>query len=66
MRNTSRDVGLCAECCHVRLVPTERDATYLLCALSTVDSAYVRYPSLPVVYCRGYDRTQINDAEQNR
>jgi hypothetical protein len=50
----------------VRLVPTERDATYLLCALSTVDSAYVRYPSLPVVYCRGYDRTQINDAEQNR
>jgi hypothetical protein len=66
MRNTSRDVGLCAECRHVRLVPTERDATFLLCALSTVDSAYVRYPSLPVVCCRGYDRAQGSDAERNR
>lgn len=55
--------GLCAECRHVRLVPTDRGEAFLRCALSTGDGTYARYPHLPVTDCSGYDRAQIGETE---
>ncbi len=50
-----KDVGLCATCRHARIVPTTR-AEYWLCRLSASDPSFDRYPRLPVLACRGYER----------
>jgi hypothetical protein len=48
--------GLCAGCAHKRDVKNTRGSTFLLCERSREDPAYPRYPRLPVLECRGYER----------
>jgi hypothetical protein len=53
------DVGLCATCRFVRLVPSVRNVTYYRCGRSDDDESYRRFPRLPVVSCAGYERRAI-------
>ncbi|HXC46537.1 MAG TPA: hypothetical protein VNU24_08025 [Solirubrobacteraceae bacterium] len=50
------NVGLCDTCKYRRLVPNTRGSVFSLCLLSRSDSAYPRYPRLPVLECDGYER----------
>jgi hypothetical protein len=58
-------VGLCQSCRHMRLIQTSRRSTFYLCRLSEKDTAYARYPRLPVVKCAGFEldsEKSINNA----
>lgn len=49
-------IGLCASCRHRREVRNTRGSVFHLCERSRSDPAYARYPRLPVLHCRGYER----------
>ena len=51
-------VGLCANCRFVRRVESGRGSTFFLCRKSSVDPSFPKYPRLPVIECRGYDRRE--------
>ena len=48
-------VGLCAECAHGRRVVSGRGSVFWLCRRADGDSAFPRYPRLPVLRCAGYE-----------
>jgi hypothetical protein len=49
------DPGLCATCVHAALVRGARSA-FWMCRLSASDPSFDRYPRLPILHCRGYQR----------
>jgi hypothetical protein len=51
-------VGLCATCRHVRLIRSDREATFYLCQLSATDPRFPKYPRLPVLSCSGYEEEE--------
>jgi hypothetical protein len=46
--------GLCSSCIHAQPVTSSRGAVFVMCQLSRTDPAFPRYPTLPVLACRGY------------
>ena len=58
-------VGLCRDCRHARRVPTPK-ALYWRCARSETDPAFPKYPRLPVLACRGYERDGEAVAPESR
>ena len=56
-------VGLCADCKHVQRIISDRGAAFYLCALSAVDSRFVKYPRLPVISCSGYESAGLGDED---
>jgi hypothetical protein len=48
--------GLCDSCRHQRLIHNTRGSTFSLCERSRSDPSFPRYPRLPVLECRGYER----------
>ena len=46
--------GLCASCRWSQVVTSSRGSMFYLCTLSETDSAFRRYPILPVLVCPGY------------
>lgn len=49
--------GLCAACRHARVLAS-RSSVFLRCGLARSDPSFPRYPRLPVLACRGYERSQ--------
>lgn len=49
------DVGLCADCVHMRVVENVQGSRFYLCRKSFADPAFPRYPRLPVRECAGFD-----------
>ena len=47
-------VGLCESCSHHAKVSNNRGGEFHLCELSLTDSAFPKYPRLPVTSCPGY------------
>ena len=47
--------GLCGSCGHARVIRSGRGSVFSLCQLSAVDPSFPRYPTLPVLRCRGYE-----------
>lgn len=47
--------GLCAECAHASVRGTNRGTAYLRCTRASWDDRLVRYPSLPVTRCVGFE-----------
>ena len=47
--------GLCLDCANSRRLPGAR-STFWLCELSARDPSFPRYPRLPVLACRGFER----------
>lgn len=58
--------GLCGVCAHVRIVRNRRGSTFLLCGLSATDPAFPKYPPLPVLHCRGFERADDATLEERR
>lgn len=50
------DPGLCAGCVHVHLNETRRGTVYLRCTRAGWDALLPRYPRLPVLGCRGFEK----------
>jgi len=48
-------VGLCARCRHARRQTTARGSTFWRCLRAETDPRFVRYPSLPVRECAGFE-----------
>jgi hypothetical protein len=48
--------GLCETCRHRQEIRNTRGSSFALCLRSRQDPAYPRYPRLPVLECRGYER----------
>jgi hypothetical protein len=48
--------GLCADCRHMRLITSDRAATFYMCQRSASDKTFPKYPRLPVVQCKGYEK----------
>jgi hypothetical protein len=55
LRGSGAEPGLCATCRHARVLHA-RTSTYLRCRMAEVDPTFPRYPRLPVLACRGYER----------
>ncbi|HTA14534.1 MAG TPA: hypothetical protein VK781_06720 [Solirubrobacteraceae bacterium] len=55
-RSPGPQAGLCETCRHRQLVPNTRGSVFWLCTRSRMDPAYPRYPRLPVLECRGYEK----------
>jgi hypothetical protein len=49
-------VGLCLSCQHVDVIRSSHESTFYRCRRSETDPAFRKYPVLPVVACRGYER----------
>ena len=50
--------GLCATCVHARRVTNDRGSAFVRCARAEVDPSFAKYPRLPVLACRAYERMQ--------
>ena len=46
--------GLCASCRHAEILRSKRSA-FLRCARADLDPRFLRYPSLPVLSCMGFE-----------
>jgi hypothetical protein len=57
MTTEVRGAGLCASCRHALVRPTRKGTVYLRCGYASIDPAYPRYPTLPVVRCAAYTPT---------
>jgi hypothetical protein len=53
-----KTAGLCADCLHARTIRADRGSVFFLCQRSALDPRYARYPRLPVLACRGYERRE--------
>jgi hypothetical protein len=49
--------GLCHDCRHARAIVSDRGSVFVLCGRSRDDPTFRRYPSLPVLACRGFEAT---------
>ena len=47
--------GLCATCRRARHITNDRGSIFVLCAYSTIDPSFPKYPRLPVVACAAHD-----------
>jgi hypothetical protein len=48
--------GLCATCRFARVIVSDRGSQFVLCERSKTDSAFRRFPPLPVHTCSGYEQ----------
>ncbi|HEX5148924.1 MAG TPA: hypothetical protein VFW02_07575 [Candidatus Limnocylindrales bacterium] len=48
--------GLCGGCRHARRIETRGGSVFCLCLRATDDPAFRRYPALPTLSCRGFER----------
>lgn len=48
--------GLCADCRFKRVIESDRGSIFYLCERSAADAGFPKYPRLPVLQCRGYER----------
>jgi hypothetical protein len=53
--------GLCATCRHVKRNRSDRGSVFYYCRKSETDPAFPKYPPIPVVQCRGYERALESD-----
>jgi hypothetical protein len=49
-------IGLCADCRSMRVVESDRGSKFYLCERSATDPTFPKYPRLPVLQCRGYEK----------
>jgi hypothetical protein len=54
--------GLCDTCSYQQEVRNTRGSVFSLCTRSRVDPAYPRYPRVPVLSCRGYERREAGES----
>jgi hypothetical protein len=50
------NAGLCDSCVHQYLVRNTRGSTFSRCERSKTDKSFPKYPRVPVLECRGFER----------
>jgi hypothetical protein len=55
-RQPAPPAGLCATCRFAAVVVSDRGGRFVRCERSRTDTAFPRYPRLPVIACAGYER----------
>ncbi len=50
------EIGLCAQCRHVRPIKPERGGVFYLCRRAASDPRLKKYPHLPVRTCPCYEK----------
>ena len=50
-----KGAGLCADCRSVKVARSGKGSTFFFCRRSETDSAYPKYPPLPVLSCKAYE-----------
>ena len=55
--------GLCSVCRHHRITGNRRGSRFYLCERSKTDPRFPRYPPLPVLRCRGFERGEADPWE---
>jgi hypothetical protein len=55
------NVGLCLTCRWARTITNRRGSTFFRCGRADTDAGFPRYPALPVLQCRGYERGRPDD-----
>ena len=53
---SANNPGLCGDCAHARRIQSSRGSAFYQCQLSFTDTQFEKYPRLPVVTCRGYEK----------
>lgn len=48
--------GLCGSCKQMSRVESSRGSAFAMCNLSRSDPSFPKYPALPVLSCRGYEK----------
>jgi hypothetical protein len=59
------NAGLCADCRFMRRMQSDRGSVFLLCERSADDPSFPKYPRLPLLQCRGYERKSAEDKNSN-
>jgi hypothetical protein len=47
----------------MRLIQSDRGANFYFCERSKTNANFPKYPRLPVLQCRGYERAQTTKSE---
>jgi len=55
---TDNRIGLCETCRHARVIRSDRGSLFYQCRLSLTDPGFSKYPRLPVLACRGFERSE--------
>jgi len=55
-QNPPARAGLCGRCRFMRVMKSDRGATFYLCERSATDAAFPKYPRLPVLQCPGFEQ----------
>ena len=50
------EIGLCAQCRHVRPIESGRGSVFYLCSRAATDPRLEKYPRLPVRACPCYEQ----------
>lgn len=48
--------GLCDSCIHQKVIRNTRGSSFSMCERSKTDPHYPKYPRVPVLECRGYEK----------
>ena len=49
-------VGLCLDCQHTRIIENQYRSVFLMCERSKTDTQFAKYPHLPMIACKGYEK----------
>jgi hypothetical protein len=53
---TTPPAGLCDACRHQRVIRNTRGSSFSMCERAKTDPSFPKYPRLPVLECRGFER----------
>lgn len=49
------EVSLCLKCHYARTIKNVRGSVFFLCEKSKEDARFMKYPTMPVIKCGGYE-----------
>lgn len=55
--------GLCPECLHHKDIRNDRGSVFIMCLLSFKEPEYPKYPRLPVLQCKGFEKARAKLCE---
>jgi len=59
-------LGLCADCRFRKTITSDRGSHFYQCQRALSDSAFPKYPRLPVMQCRGYEELAKKEAHSDK
>jgi len=60
------EVGLCETCTYARKINNKRGSLFFMCEYSEKDPEFDKYPRLPVLTCKAYQKINANKNTAHR